>query len=63
MSDSDARGWATLAILIVGGLLYLLVHVWVPTQVAIGPLRLGDAAGDCHGITGADNTVYVELCK
>jgi hypothetical protein len=59
MTDQDARQWATLAILGLGLLLYVLMNAWTPTQVQIGPLQIGSSQGDCHGIS----QIHVGLCR
>lgn len=60
--DPEIQASVTLLLLVLGVALYLLVSVWVPTQVAVGPLRLGDARGDCHGMHHGD-TLLAEVCR
>jgi len=63
MSEDTSRTAALWTVLAIGTVLYLLTHVWVPSTLVVGPVQLGDGAGDCHGFADrVSGTRYLEVC-
>lgn len=58
----DTLASVSLLLLALGLGLYVLLNTFTPTQVQAGPVHLGEAQGDCHGISRKGEPIF-SICK